>query len=151
MKDNLITCSMCGFSFDPCQHATCQGCPVQKGCQLISCPNCGYETVNPQQSSLVRWITGLKRHFFKQHGFTKPLPSTISLTDVSPGSQAHIMGFDPRMPINQRIRLQAYGLTPGQTVRVHQHTPVTILQIEHLELALEYELAQAVLVDQQII
>jgi Fe2+ transport system protein FeoA len=43
--------------------------------------------------------------------------------------------------------LQAYGLAPGHCVRILQHSPVTIVQIEHTELALEGGLARQVEVE----
>lgn len=50
----LITCTMCGLRFDPTEQIACQGCPVQGGCQLICCPDCGFETVDPSRSRLAR-------------------------------------------------------------------------------------------------
>lgn len=51
-----ITCPMCGHTFDPDLHATCAACPLKKGCQLVCCPACGFETVNPQHSVLARLV-----------------------------------------------------------------------------------------------
>jgi Fe2+ transport system protein FeoA len=69
-----------------------------------------------------------------------------TLFGVPPGVRAHVEGFLPQLPADQKARLQAYGLTPGQEVRVLQHNPVTIVVIEHLELALENEIARSVTV-----
>jgi Fe2+ transport system protein FeoA len=41
------------------------------------------------------------------------------------------------MSPEHRAHLQAYGVIPGYEVRVVQHKPVTVVQIEHTELALE--------------
>jgi len=54
-----ITCSMCGHVFDPSRHVACQACPLQSGCQLVCCPACGFEMVNPNRSAAVRWIKRL--------------------------------------------------------------------------------------------
>jgi rubredoxin len=51
-----ITCSMCGHTFNPQGHTTCSACPVKKGCQLVCCPACGFETIDPQQSTLARLV-----------------------------------------------------------------------------------------------
>jgi hypothetical protein len=51
----LLTCTMCGHLFSPDRQSACQGCPLQKGCQLVRCPACGFEMVDPQQSVLARW------------------------------------------------------------------------------------------------
>jgi hypothetical protein len=50
----MLTCPMCGTQFDPEQHRSCQACPLQRGCQLACCPNCGFEMVNVQKSALAR-------------------------------------------------------------------------------------------------
>lgn len=65
----------------------------------------------------------------------------MTLNDVVPGSQARIAGFSEDLPFPQREHLQAYGLVEGRTVRVLQHSPATVVRVEHLELALEAELA----------
>jgi Fe2+ transport system protein FeoA len=51
------------------------------------------------------------------------------------------------LPAAQRDQLQGYGILPGRTLRVIQHTPVTVVQIEHSELAIEPVMAGAVLVE----
>jgi Fe2+ transport system protein FeoA len=40
--------------------------------------------------------------------------------------------------------LQAYGLVPGYWVEVLQHSPVTVIKIEHSEVAMENDLAAQV-------
>jgi Fe2+ transport system protein FeoA len=72
----------------------------------------------------------------------------LTLADISPGRQAKIIGFDSRLPADRHAHLQSYGLIPGYSVRVVQHSPVTIVRVEHLELALERELARQVKVSQ---
>jgi len=51
----LITCSMCGYRFDPQAHLACQSCPVNQGCQVVCCPSCGYQWVDPESSAIVRF------------------------------------------------------------------------------------------------
>jgi Fe2+ transport system protein FeoA len=48
----------------------------------------------------------------------------------------------------QREQLQGYGILSGSVMRVLQRTPVTVVQIEHTELAIETELARAIWVDE---
>lgn len=54
-----IICSMCGHAFNPAAHVRCTECPLKKGCLLICCPQCGYETVDIKQSSLARHASQL--------------------------------------------------------------------------------------------
>lgn len=153
--DYLITCSMCGHRFDPKEHIVCNGCPMQKGCQLVCCPACGYETVDVNRSILVRLTSGWGARLQKRMGWQKnPVhnaaqagSSSLRLTNLSPGKKACVIGFAPELSNERRLRLQAYGLVPGQSVHVVQHSPVTIVLIEHLELALETDLARSVLIE----
>ena len=40
-----MKCALCGYVFDEKNtKASCKGCIVAGGCNLIKCPNCGYET-----------------------------------------------------------------------------------------------------------
>lgn len=50
----MLTCPLCGTQFDPDLHVNCQACPLQTGCQLACCPNCGFEMVNVQRSVVAR-------------------------------------------------------------------------------------------------
>ena len=40
-----MKCSMCGYRFNEEEAAAaCKGCVMPKGCKLVKCPGCGYET-----------------------------------------------------------------------------------------------------------
>ncbi|GAB4524135.1 MAG: hypothetical protein Fur0018_07410 [Anaerolineales bacterium] len=66
------------------------------------------------------------------------------LSEVRRGQSATVRGFAPGFPAARQAHLMAYGLTPGAQVRVVQHTPITIVQVEHLEIALERSLADGI-------
>ena len=84
--------------------------------------------------------------------------SPLTLLDVPPGYRAKIAHLnsqawdtppgDPAASPPGLEQLQAYGLANGYWVRVLQRTPVIILQIDHLELAMEKSLAARVIVDE---
>jgi Fe2+ transport system protein FeoA len=71
----------------------------------------------------------------------------MTLNDISPGRPARIAGFSDDIAALQREYLQAFGVVAGRTVRVLQQSPVTVVRIEHLELAIESELAARVTVE----
>jgi hypothetical protein len=88
-----------------------------------------------------------------------PVPGLAPLTllDVPAGYKAKIRvqpgndsseGSGPSSPTQGLAQLQAYGLQAGYWVRVLQHSPVVVLQIDHLELAMEKELAAQVMVEE---
>lgn len=146
MKLDRIKCSMCGYGYDPDQHAACQNCPMHAGCNLVCCPNCGYQTVDPRRSKLVR----LARFFSERRS---PGRDSIdrngqtTLADVPPGCKAKVVRFVEDFPPDRRAYLQSYGLVMDYYVQVVQHSPITIVRLDHLELALENELASGIIVE----
>jgi ribosomal protein L37E len=53
-----FTCAFCGARFT---HGgkVCAACPLNAGCDLVKCPNCGYQF--PRTSRIVEWVSGLLR------------------------------------------------------------------------------------------
>jgi Fe2+ transport system protein FeoA len=145
MNPQGIKCSMCGHSYDPDQHLACQSCPMHSGCSLVCCPNCGYQTVDPRKSKLVR----LARFFSERRspaGYSIDQNSQLTLADVPPGCKAKVVRFAADFPPDRRAYLQSYGLVMDYWVQVVQHSPITIVRLDHLELALENELASGIIV-----
>lgn len=85
------------------------------------------------------------RHFFpRRRKWRRCVHGWATLADVPPGCRARLGGFESSLSPEQLTHLQAYGLVPGHWVRVLQHFPVTVVQIEHTELALEGDLARQI-------
>ena len=59
MSERIIVCPMCGHRFDSSAHQACKTCPLNRDCQLVCCPVCGYETVDPEKSGLARLASRL--------------------------------------------------------------------------------------------
>lgn len=80
-----------------------------------------------------------------------PVPSSVrsvhNLATVCPGDKAKITGFSKSITPDRRMQLQAYGINPGTWVTVSMHSPVTVLQIEHLEIAIETDMAGGIEVE----
>jgi Fe2+ transport system protein FeoA len=68
----------------------------------------------------------------------------VTLADVPPGSHAELIGFTDTFPADRKAYLQAYGLVLNHQVQVVQHTPVTIIRLDNIELALENDLAKGI-------
>ncbi|HFB67715.1 MAG TPA: hypothetical protein ENJ66_02025 [Calditrichae bacterium] len=63
-----MKCPLCGYEFDHGNNSRCTTCPLNHGCQIVCCPNCGYEM--PPES---RTVVFLKRVFSRKrekHGQT---------------------------------------------------------------------------------
>lgn len=108
----------------------------------MCCPACGYETVNVQGSKLARLFARLLPGSKEDER-----PPGMSLADVPPGCWVKIINYSSSVPIEKQAHLQAYGLVGGHAVRVIQHSPVTVVQVDHTELALEKSLALEVQVE----
>lgn len=89
------------------------------------------------------------------------LTQLLHINNPSSASQPHAAATLDRAPVGKPLRihtlqpgagesarhLQAYGLLPGRSVLVLAQHPLTIIQIEQTELALERSLAKLILVD----
>lgn len=168
-----VACSLCGYRFDPSAHPGCASCPAHTSCQMICCPACGHTFVDPAGSRLAGWIAPLFRRTGSRSGprgqVPRPPPpgalrleedgdadavasagapeTTRTLADVPPGAIARVGAFRG-IPASRREHMEAYGLAAGRWVRVMQHSPVTVVQVDHTELALEDDLARGVIVDE---
>ncbi|RMH78086.1 MAG: hypothetical protein D6681_20385 [Calditrichaeota bacterium] len=59
-------CPLCGYRYFEGRHSRCSSCPLNHGCEITCCPNCGYEM--PGESSLVRWLKKWSRKGIPQTG-----------------------------------------------------------------------------------
>ena len=137
----LLTCPLCGHRFEAAGHVACKSCPLQSGCQVVCCPACGYQTVDPHKSLFGRLAQTLFNSFRLPGGASRLDRVGLTLADVPPGWRARVAGFTDRVSPDRQARLQAYGLIQNYWVRVVQHSPVTVVRLDNTELALETELA----------
>ena len=70
----------------------------------------------------------------------------LTLADILPGKQAEVASFLIELSDERQAHLRAYGLSPGSIIQVKQHQPVTVIQVDHTELAMEAALARQVAV-----
>lgn len=88
------------------------------------------------------WFHRRRRRWGSDHPHGR---ARISLAEAPPGSEVILLGYgqvDPAIAGS----LRAYGLLPGRRVQVLAQQPVTIVQVEQTELALESQIARAVIV-----
>jgi len=78
-------------------------------------------------------------------GQAPPRPGPTRLPDVPPGGIARVVSIDASAR-GCRERLQAYGLAPGREVEVVQHAPVTVVRVDHVDLAFEAGIARGIIV-----
>ncbi len=145
MNGKYINCSLCGHRYNMAENSACQACPLNPGCGLACCPACGFETIDPSQSALVRWLTAVREKLPGRRTNGRPgINLAFYLLEAPQGSQVLIQGFTSEVSVKLCERLQAYGLAPGVCATILQLSPVVILQVENLELALEPQLARQI-------
>jgi Fe2+ transport system protein FeoA len=70
-----------------------------------------------------------------------------ALSDLPLACQGRVVDVSA-LPAGQREQLHGYGILPGCILRVIQHAPVTVVQIEQTELAIETDVARAIRIDE---
>jgi Fe2+ transport system protein FeoA len=143
MSSQIIVCDLCGHQYDPEMHLGCQSCPLHSECNLVCCPACGYQTVDTQRSFIVKLSRYLQK-FRRSRRFPEKTYEGITLADISPGSQVELVGYDEGFPTDRKEHLQAFGLVRNNPIQVIQQTPVTIIHLDNIELALENDLAKGI-------
>ena len=59
-----MKCPLCGLEFkEEDGQAACKGCPMARSCELIKCPNCGYEI--PKESALIKKLKRWKERIYE--------------------------------------------------------------------------------------
>ena len=58
IKNQIIRCEFCGFTFQKCDGINCDSCPIN--CKTVKCPNCGYEIL-PESKSYKLMEDSIKR------------------------------------------------------------------------------------------
>ncbi|ANQ83748.1 ferrous iron transport protein A [Azoarcus olearius] len=76
-----------------------------------------------------------------------PAHERIRLTGTPVGRQARIADFGDGIDPLQREQLHAYGLSAPHQVTVLQQQPMTVVLCDHVELALEHEVARNIWVE----
>lgn len=134
-------CPLCGHTFEHDPSVSCAGCPVARGCRATCCPSCAYSWVEPQRSGVGRWLARWLRVPTSPHRY-----ELHSLADVPPRRWARIVSCEA-LPNHGRRRLRAYGLVDGGIVGVVQQYPATTILLDHVEIALEPDLARCIRVE----
>ncbi|WP_172198172.1 FeoA family protein [Niveibacterium sp. COAC-50] len=73
-------------------------------------------------------------------------PNEMRLADATPGATVRFRGFDATLDTLLQDQFLAYGIAVGQTLSVLQQRPLTIIQCDHTELAVESVVARAMVV-----
>lgn len=145
--DSTMECGICGHRYDPQGHAGCSGCPLNDGCLLACCPSCGYSMPNPARSRLLSLGRAMANSLrSRRTAATKSSDDPAALSRVKPGSVVRVLEIRKGASIWHE-RLQAYGIAPGRDLTVVQQAPVTVVRVDHVDLAFETAIARQIVVE----
>jgi Fe2+ transport system protein FeoA len=78
------------------------------------------------------------------------LRATVALDRVPAGTSARLVEPDAGLDKTFREHLAAYGVVPGHDVTVLAQKPMTVVLCDHVELALEAEVARRLRVEYRV-
>jgi rubredoxin len=62
VKVDIMRCKICGYVFDETKKTEkCKFC-MESNCDMVRCPNCGYETI-PKSKTGLKLLNFLKKRF----------------------------------------------------------------------------------------
>jgi Fe2+ transport system protein FeoA len=149
-------CPLCQHRFNIDELRCPHGCPIASHCDVVCCPNCGYESVD--STRMERRLRALKDLWRRltgrgggpaagtavRQGGDRPSPGVL-LSRLRPGDLCEILMI--RKGAGERLdRLGTYGVVAGSTIRLKQKRPAYVIQIGQTDLALDEDLARAILV-----
>jgi len=146
-----MKCPLCGFEFDETVRSCQTHCPMGEGCQMVCCPNCGYQGIDTSRSAVISWM---RRAWQRLRGEdrktdyaakTEAGPDAVPLSRFPKGQWARVAYLAPTHA-SRLQRLSALGIAPGSRVRLRQRHPAHVVQVGHLELALDAEIAGEIFV-----
>ncbi len=142
----LMKCSLCGLNYDEqTAQASCQSCPVTKGCRLVRCPNCGYET--PPEPRWLKTVLGTMSSLLKGRGAINCAPtdnSPFSLIYLPLHQTAEVTSLQTR-DSKKLQKLIAIGVFPGMKLALIQKFPSYVFQIGHSQFVIDHQLAESIL------
>lgn len=131
-----MKCPLCGCKFDRNDERCHAKCPLAANCQVICCPECGYQTVDESRGfvgRMSRWMGRRRRH---RHG----APSAIPVTWAEPGEDVEVVEIRPGRA-RRLERLSALGIVPTAVIRLRQRHPAPVLEVGLTTVAVDADIA----------
>ena len=145
-----MRCQLCSYEFDSTGMACHTECPMGSHCNLICCPNCGYQVVDQSKSSFAklfrRWwpaSAAEEKPVRRERKYGQSGEPLVPLTHIPTGKKVEI-GSTEGMPPARLTKLSVFGLIPGGQVEVLQRRPVPVIRIDETELTLSEEILEQI-------
>jgi len=137
-----MICGFCGTSFVLSDaEAVCHNCPLAGACNLIRCPQCGYEM--PPEAKLISRLKTLGRRLAPNgHAAMEERvwQGVTTLDKLWPGQTGEIQNLlsDDHKTVQ---KLVAMNLLPGELICVLRKTPSVVFQVGYSQFAVDEEIA----------
>lgn len=139
-----VVCPLCSHSFTPSGLACHSHCPLGSRCNVICCPQCGYQLIDETRSHTAGWLRRLLSSG-KAPAAATVRPAAINgalpLTHIPVGMAVKVCALES-VGADQLSRFTAFGLTPGTRIELVQRHPAPVLRIGETELAVSREIVE---------
>ena len=140
IEPEQMSCPLCQAAFDPSCANCSSACPMAKDCSVLTCPSCGYSF--PKPTGLSAWLA---RFFAGRRAAALERIERRTLSQASAGQRVRVTGVLAE-GADRLSKLAAFGIVEGSELFVRQRRPTLIVQIGETTLALDAEVASAILV-----
>ena len=141
-----MLCPLCSHEFVPSGLACHTGCPLGSRCNLICCPQCGYQIVDASRSRVAGWLRRLmpaKEESTAARPQTGATAQAVPLTHIAVGATVEVRGFAGLSP-QHLARFSVFGLAPGAEITLAQRYPAPVIRVGETELAMSAEIAACI-------
>ena len=144
-----MRCQLCGYEFNTTNMICHAECPMGSHCNLICCPNCGYQVVDETKSFLAQLLhrlwpsSGIEKNPRKKPHGQRMARNTVPLTHIPIGQEVEIDRLTD-MSANRLTQLTLFGLTPGSHIEILQRHPSPVIRIDQTELAIADEIMKQI-------
>ncbi len=146
-----MECPLCGYEFDENSMQCHTSCPMNAGCSMMCCPQCGYQMVDETKTRAAGWLRRLLSGRQKANAAPIALsaesamaPGVRRLTELKLGQSGEVVAIETRQA-SRLDRLSALGVVPGSAVMLLQRAPAFILRVGETELTVDEQIAQEIL------
>jgi Fe2+ transport system protein FeoA len=135
-----MRCGLCGLEFDEqSAHAACRGCGFAKGCDLVKCPNCGFEDVREPV-----WLKKLFQRKTNREVDQGVERGNVPLNELEINRKARVSHLETQ-DRSTLHKLIAIGALPQTEITLIQKFPSYVLQIGRSQYCIDRELASCVM------
>lgn len=139
----MIDCALCGYSFNKGSEMLCNHCPLHKKCDLTCCPNCGYAMITNNRNNRSK----RRQRIFRQGKLKGRQAKPFSLGGCRKKCGTVVRGFSGKMEEKNKLFLLGRGIRPGKAIKVMQTSPAVVVEVDHLQVAIERELADLIYIN----